>query len=80
MPAKNVSLDPNDLTPLKLWQCYDDLFDQKYWYTVDDRIALKGHGLCMDLQDGLLEDDSPIQLYRCTGLNTNQIWVSEPAQ
>ena len=36
----------------KIWQCYDGLPAQDYWYTDDNRIAVTGKGQCLDLTDG----------------------------
>ncbi|KAK4686618.1 hypothetical protein P7C73_g3516, partial [Tremellales sp. Uapishka_1] len=73
----DAGLEPGDFTHLKIWKCFDGLFDQDFWYTTDDRIALKDHGLCMDLTDGITDNGNPVQLYRCTDQNTNQIWTVE---
>ncbi|WWC93767.1 hypothetical protein V866_000603 [Kwoniella sp. B9012] len=75
----DAGLEPQDFTGLKIWKCFDGLFDQDFWYTEDDRIALTDRGLCLDNKDGILDNGGTVQLYRCTDFNTNQVWVTEGA-
>lgn len=37
---------------MKIWQCYDGLAAQQWYYTGDNRIALTNQGLCLDLTNG----------------------------
>lgn len=37
---------------MKIWQCYDNLPAQQWFYTGDNRVALTNRGLCLDLTDG----------------------------
>lgn len=39
---------------MKIWQCYDNLPAQQWFYTGDNRVALTNRGLCLDLTDGKL--------------------------
>jgi hypothetical protein len=49
------------------------------WYnTDDDRIAVTGRGLCLDLTDGKTDNGNPLQVWTCTDHNTNQIWTASP--
>ena len=79
MTNERERVEPDNFTRLKIWKCFDGLFDQDFWYTADNRIALTDHGLCMDLKDGDTENTAEVQLYRCTDLNTNQVWTWEAA-
>ena len=62
---------------MKLWKCYDGLPQQQWWFTEDNRIAVKDQGQCLDLRDGVFEDWATVQTYKCTDYNTNQIWTVE---
>ena len=39
-----VSLDPGSGILMKIWECYDNLPAQAWYYTDDERIALAGQG------------------------------------
>ncbi|KAJ3507120.1 hypothetical protein NLJ89_g6487 [Agrocybe chaxingu] len=66
---------PGNGVGLKIWQCYDNLPAQQWYYTDDNRIALEGQGLCTDLTDGILTNGNQVQTWQCTDGNTNQIWT-----
>ncbi|TRM67919.1 ricin B lectin domain-containing protein [Schizophyllum amplum] len=59
---------------MKLWQCYDGLAQQTWFYTEDNRIAVQGYGQCLDLSRGVLDNGNTMQTWTCTDGNTNQIW------
>jgi hypothetical protein len=59
----------------KIWQCYDNLPSQDWWYTDDNRIALTGQGFCLDLTDGIVANSNQVQTWQCIGGNANQIWT-----
>lgn len=42
-------LAPGNGVAMKLWQCFDDLPAQQWYYTNDNRIALEGQGSFVDL-------------------------------
>ncbi|KAK8847670.1 hypothetical protein IAR55_005529 [Kwoniella newhampshirensis] len=52
---------------VKLWTSYPGLYQQTWYLTTDDRIAITGGNQCLD--EG---PDGP-QTYQCTTGNTNQI-------
>ncbi|KAF8970080.1 G-X-X-X-Q-X-W domain-containing protein [Flammula alnicola] len=60
---------------LKIWQCYDNLPAQQWYYTEDNRIALEGQGFCTDLTNGIQSNSNQLQTWRCTDNNINQIWT-----
>jgi hypothetical protein len=39
-----LTTDPADGVQLKIWQCFDHLPAQQWFYTADSRIALEGKG------------------------------------
>ena len=39
-----IHLVPYDGTKMKIWNCYNNLPAQQFWYTDDKRIALSGSG------------------------------------
>ncbi|ODN74516.1 hypothetical protein L202_06892 [Cryptococcus amylolentus CBS 6039] len=85
----SIILEPSNTTPqlaldagtgtdnnegVKLWTSYPGLFQQTWYYTDDNRIAITGGDQCLDQGD-----DGP-QTYQCTTGNTNQIWYLEANQ
>ncbi|KAF7760931.1 CAZyme family CBM13 [Agaricus bisporus var. burnettii] len=77
--GKNFCLDagkaPTNGTKLKIWTCYPNLPAQTWYYTDDKRISLKDSGFCMDLTGGSNENYNPVQVWKCTNGNANQIWT-----
>lgn len=65
---------PGNGVGMKIWQCYDNLPAQQWYYTQDDRIAFQDHGLCLDLTNGILANSNRVQTWKCTDGNNNQIW------
>ncbi|TRM61545.1 ricin B lectin domain-containing protein [Schizophyllum amplum] len=59
---------------MKLWQCYDGLAQQTWYWTDDNRIAVQGYGQCLDLTSGVSSNGNIVQSWTCTDGNTNQIW------
>ncbi|KAH6885084.1 carbohydrate-binding module family 13 protein [Coprinopsis sp. MPI-PUGE-AT-0042] len=57
---------------LKVWQCYDALPAQQWYFTTDNRIALEGQGLCVDLPNGDITNGIQLQTWQCTDNNMNQ--------
>lgn len=53
---------------VKIWQSYPGLFQQTWYLTPDNRIAITGGDQCLD------QGDNGPQTYQCTTGNTNQIW------
>jgi hypothetical protein len=66
---------PADGVGLKIWECFDNLPAQEWFYTDDFRIALEGWGLCTDLPDGDLTNGNQVETWKCTDFNANQIWT-----
>ncbi|WWC86610.1 uncharacterized protein L201_001487 [Kwoniella dendrophila CBS 6074] len=58
--------DNNEI--VKLWQSYPTLFQQTWYLTTDQRIAITGGNQCLD------EGPNRPQTYQCYTGNTNQIW------
>ncbi|AFR92718.1 hypothetical protein C343_00602 [Cryptococcus neoformans C23] len=53
---------------VKIWTSYPGLFQQTWFLTGDQRIAITGGNQCLD------EGDNGPQTYQCTPYNTNQVW------
>ncbi|KAJ8507542.1 hypothetical protein ONZ45_g10099 [Pleurotus djamor] len=68
-------LTPGNGVQLKIWQCFDNLGAQKWWYTGDKHIALEGKGQCLDLTGGNNWNGNVIQTWECFYGNKNQIWT-----
>ncbi|KAF8890490.1 ricin B lectin domain-containing protein [Infundibulicybe gibba] len=66
---------PGNNVGMKIWQCYDNLPAQAWYYTNDNRIALAGKGQCLDLTNGNLANGNQVQTYQCTDYNANQVWT-----
>ncbi|BEJ13973.1 hypothetical protein CspHIS471_0311470 [Cutaneotrichosporon sp. HIS471] len=49
---------------------------QVWWYTDDNRIAMAGRGLCLDLPNGQTWNGNPLQVWSCGARNTNQVWTT----
>lgn len=47
---------------------------QTWWYTEDNRIALKDQGLCLDVPNGNAFPGANLQVWECTDNNDNQVW------
>ncbi|KAF8978541.1 carbohydrate-binding module family 13 protein, partial [Cyathus striatus] len=79
LAGTNFCLDagssPGNGVGMKIWQCYDNLPAQAWYFTDDYRIALEGKGQCLDLPSGSLKNSVQVQTWKCTNGNTNQIWV-----
>ncbi|KAF7436141.1 hypothetical protein PC9H_002967 [Pleurotus ostreatus] len=68
-------LTPGNGVQLKIWQCFDGLAAQKWWYTEDKHIALEGKGQCLDLPGGNSGNGNVVQTWECAYGNKNQIWT-----
>ncbi|EAU89191.1 G-X-X-X-Q-X-W domain-containing protein [Coprinopsis cinerea okayama7 len=66
---------PGNGVPMKIWQCYDNLPAQQWFYTLDYRLALEGQGQCLDLTDGDLANGNVVQTWQCSNGNNNQVWT-----
>ncbi|KAF9443177.1 carbohydrate-binding module family 13 protein [Macrolepiota fuliginosa MF-IS2] len=66
---------PGNAVGMKIWECYDSLPAQQWYYTDDNRVELEGTGLCLDLTNGLAVNSNQVQTWKCTDGNTNQIWT-----
>ncbi|KAF9473923.1 hypothetical protein BDN70DRAFT_885382 [Pholiota conissans] len=60
---------------LKIWQCYDNLPAQQWYYTLDDRIALENQGFCTDLPSGNTANSVQLQTWQCTDNDIYQVWT-----
>jgi len=65
---------PGNGVGMKIWQCFDNLPAQQWFFTDDNRIALEGKGLCLDLTNGVTTNSNRVQTWKCTNGNQNQIW------
>ncbi|KAF8960460.1 ricin B lectin domain-containing protein [Flammula alnicola] len=71
----DAGTNPANGIGLKIWQCYDNLPAQQWYYTEDNRIALEGQGFCTDLTNGIQTNSNQLQTWQCTDNNVNQIWT-----
>lgn len=76
LSGTNLALDagenPGNNGALKVWTSYPGLYQQTWYLTDDERIAITGGDQCLD------EGDNGIQTYQCTTGNTNQIFHVRP--
>ncbi len=70
---------PGNGVKSKIWQCYDGLAAQRWWYTDDNRIALEGKGQCVDLPSGGAWAGNVGQTWHCSDGNSNQVWTTSSA-
>ena len=68
-------LAPANGVGMKIWQCFDGLPAQQWFYTDDNRIALENQGQCLDLTNGSTNDGTIMQIWACTDQDTNQVWT-----
>ncbi|KAF9449375.1 carbohydrate-binding module family 13 protein, partial [Macrolepiota fuliginosa MF-IS2] len=66
---------PRNGVGVKIWECFDNLPAQTWFYTDDNRIALYNPDLCLDLTDGNSTNGNEIQTWQCTDGNKNQEWI-----
>ncbi|KAJ3520024.1 hypothetical protein NMY22_g12929 [Coprinellus aureogranulatus] len=69
---------PGNGVGMKIWECYDNLPAQQWFFTSDNRIALEGQGQCLDLPSGNLTNTVQVQTWACTDNNFNQVWSNLP--
>lgn len=67
---------PADGTKMKIWQCYDGLAAQQWYWTGDNRIALTNQGFCLDNTGGSTSNGNPVQIWSCGTGNNNQVWTA----
>lgn len=60
---------------MKIWQCYDNLPAQAWYFTNDGRVALEGQGQCLDVTNGGLWSGNQMQTWQCTDSERNQEWI-----
>ncbi|TFK38390.1 ricin B lectin domain-containing protein [Crucibulum laeve] len=60
---------------MKIWQCFDDLPAQTWFFTNDNRMALFNQGQCLDLTGGNMSIGAGVQTWQCTDNDVNQIWT-----
>jgi len=66
--ALDAGSSPGDNGALKVWTSYPSLYQQTWYLTRDNRIAITGGDQCLD------EGDNGIQTYQCATGNTNQVF------
>ncbi|KAF5314528.1 hypothetical protein D9611_007093 [Ephemerocybe angulata] len=55
----DAGTNPTNGTLMKVWQCYDNLPAQAWYWTDDNRLALEGQGFCLDLPSGNVYGQPP---------------------
>ncbi|KAF7796197.1 hypothetical protein EIP86_007371 [Pleurotus ostreatoroseus] len=71
----DAGASPANGVQMKIWQCYDNLPAQEWYYTDDNRVALENQGFCLDLTNGVKSNSNPIQIWQCTDNDVYQIWT-----
>ncbi|WVW84306.1 hypothetical protein I302_106340 [Kwoniella bestiolae CBS 10118] len=66
--ALDAGSNPGNNGALKVWTSYPTLYQQTWYLTGDNRIAITGGNQCLD------EGTNGIQTYQCTTGNTNQVF------
>ncbi|KAJ3571080.1 hypothetical protein NP233_g3987 [Leucocoprinus birnbaumii] len=74
----DAGASPANGVGMKIWQCFDNLPAQDWFYTNDDRIALTNQGFCLDLTNGNLANANQVQIWHCTDNDVFQIWTTSP--
>jgi hypothetical protein len=76
LPSSAHTPDPKDGSLVKIWTCYANTPQQQWYYTNDNRLALTGKGLCLDLPSGNTANGQQLQVWSCANGNPNQEWTS----
>lgn len=71
---------PGDGQKMKIWQCYEGLAAQTWYYTDDNRIAVQDSGKCLDVTDGSTSNGNVMQVWSCSSGNNNQVWTTTSSQ
>ncbi|BEI85189.1 hypothetical protein CcaverHIS002_0505900 [Cutaneotrichosporon cavernicola] len=66
--------DPMNGSKVTIRTCNSNAPEQNWFWTDDNRLALVGMGLCLDNTDGRDMNGNQVQVWSCTGGNTNQVW------
>jgi len=81
LAGTNFCLDsgthPADGAQLKIWQCYDNLAAQQWYYADDNRLELEvdNQDFCVDLENGVTTNSHKVQTWTCAcSDNKNQVW------
>ncbi|WWC57488.1 uncharacterized protein I303_100020 [Kwoniella dejecticola CBS 10117] len=67
--ALDAGTGDQDNAIIKIWHSYPGLFQQTWYLTDDNRIAITGGSQCLD------EGQNGPQTYTCVTGNTNQVWT-----
>lgn len=65
--------DPANGVAMKLWKCFDGLFQQTWWQTADNRTAIYNGNQCLDLALG---STTFVQTWQCTTGDIQQEWFA----
>jgi len=80
LAGTNFCLDagssPANFVGMKIWQCFEGLPQQSWFYTDDERIAVTNMGLCLDVPNGNLTNEQQLQTFKCTDEDQNQEFTS----
>lgn len=60
-----------DGTKMKIWKCLD-VRQQDWYWTSDNKIALRDQGKCLDWANGDRSDFNQLQVWQCSMGNNNQ--------
>ncbi|OXH38656.1 hypothetical protein J008_01846 [Cryptococcus neoformans] len=66
-----------DGTKMKIWKCLD-VRQQDWYWTSDNKIALRDQGKCLDWANGDRSDFNQLQVWQCSTGNNNQVWTTGP--
>ncbi|KAG6917260.1 hypothetical protein DXG01_003207 [Tephrocybe rancida] len=66
---------PANGVPMKIWECFHNLPAQTWFYNLDNSIALKDTGFCLDLPGGAHFSGNQVQTWACVNGNSNQVWT-----
>jgi len=80
LAGTNFCLDagsnPANFVGMKIFQCFEGLPQQSWFYTDDERIAVTNMGLCLDVPNGNLTNGQQLQTFTCTDNDQNQFFTS----
>jgi len=87
LAGTNFCLDsgtnPINGSKMKIWQCFDNLAAQAWYYDDNGNIKLPTLNQCLDVTDGQFVNSNPLQVWQCAapaGFNANQVFQTFNSQ
>ena len=60
---------------MKIFECFSGLSAQQWSYTDKNHLKMQDFEQCLDLTDGVTTNKNPVQVWKCTKDDINQVWT-----